>query len=172
MLASTTDTVITEGFLILPTLFFALGCWVATFLIRRVVETAYPKIKGETKLQSWWHEVILFALPATIGVIGALILRKSEVAGASIVPPMFGSWQGSVLYGLVIGFFCSLFYKAFKKMFFDKLGVKAEKELPKADAPKPPGAEEPKKDEDDEPDSNEDDEEEATDDSLDDTKDG
>lgn len=154
MFASTTDTIITEGFLLVPTLFFALGCWVATFLIRRIVETAYPKIKGkppyETKLQEWWHEVILFALPATIGVIGALILRKSEVAGTSIVPPMFSSWQGAILYGLVIGFFCSLIYKAFKQMFFKRLGVKTEEELPKATVPRPPGDDDKDDDEDEE----------------------
>ncbi len=144
MFASATDTVITEGFLILPTLFFALGCWVATFLIRRVVETAYPKIKGkapyETRLQEWWGEVILFAMPATLGVLGALVLRKAAVAGQNIIPPMFSSWQGAVLYGLVVGFFCSLIYKAFKQMFFKKLGVKTEAELPRATAPEPPGS--------------------------------
>jgi hypothetical protein len=141
MFLSTTDTIITDGFLLIPTLFFALGCWVVTFIIRKVVETAYPKIKGtppyETKLQSWWHEVILFAAPALVGVGGALSLKNVEM----VIPKMFSSWQGAILYGLVIGFFCSLIYKAFKKMFFSKLGVKDEKELPKATVPKPPGDE-------------------------------
>jgi hypothetical protein len=143
LFASATDTIITEGFLLVPTLFFALGCWVATFLIRKVVETAYKPIKGkppyETKLQEWWHEVILFALPAVIGVIGALSLRSVEVAGQRIIPVMFSSWQGAILFGLVVGFFCSLIYKAFKQMFFKRLGVKTEEELPKATVPKPPG---------------------------------
>lgn len=145
MPTTSTDTIITDGFLLIPTLFFALGCWVITYLLRRVLETAVPKLKDtapyETKLAEWWGEVILPTMPALIGVIGALILKGVVVEGYRIIPVMFSSWQGAVLYGVVVGFFCSLIYKAFKKMFFNRLGVKTEEELPKADVPKPPGSE-------------------------------
>lgn len=146
MFASATESIITEGFLVLGTVFFALGCWILTAGVRRVLETAVPKLKDkgpvyESKLAEWWREVVLFILPAAIGVAGAIPLRGVEVGGTRIIPIMFSSWQGAILYGLVIGFFCSLIYKAFKKMFFNKLGVKSEKELPRATTPKPPGDE-------------------------------
>jgi hypothetical protein len=149
MFLSATDTIITEGFLLVSTLFFALGCWILTAGVRRIVETAVPRLKDKgpvykSRLAEWWREVILFMMPAVIGIAGALPLRDVEVAGTRIIPVLFSSWQGAILYGLVIGFFCSLIYKAFKKMFFSKLGVKSEKELPKADIPKPPGDEDTK----------------------------
>jgi len=100
------------------TLMFASFCWISTFMIRRVVETQWPTLKKAsdvndltkltylTPMAMWWNEVILYALPVVIGILGALLAKAT-------LPKEIQAWQSRVLFGCVIGFMSGFLYKIF-----------------------------------------------------------
>jgi hypothetical protein len=108
--------------------FFASACFVLAFITRRIVEAARPDIKKQadenemkitytTAFARWWNTVILYALAPTWGVALALGLRSTEY-----LPESFRSPQPAVIFGLVSGFLCGMFFKIFKKLLAKKVG--------------------------------------------------
>lgn len=116
------------------TVVLACAVFIATFFVRRIVETAVPKLakkadeneKGatyETAFARWWNQVILYAIPV---VFGALV-------GIANIPYVFGeeitTMPGRCLYGGVVGWFASFFYKLLRKALVKHVGVE-EPEAP------------------------------------------
>jgi len=116
------------------TVILACAVFIATFFVRRIVETAVPKLakkadeneKGatyETAFARWWNQVILYAIPV---VFGGLV-------GIMNIPYVFGeeitTMPGRCLYGAVVGWFASFFYKLLRKALVKHVGVE-EPEAP------------------------------------------
>ena len=114
---------------------FAAACYILTFLTRRVVEAAAPKLKLTTAdaptITRWWNDVILFSLGPVWGVVIALCVRT-----ASFVPPPFDAWQVAIVVGLVAGFLSGFLYRLLKKVIASRAGQTADDSK---DAPPVPG---------------------------------
>jgi hypothetical protein len=110
-----------QQFLQTGTLVLAFAVFIATFFVRRIVETAVPKLakkadeneKGatyETAFARWWNQVILYAIPVTLGASAGLI-NMPFIFGENIQ-----TLAGRCFFGAVVGWFSSFFYKVFRKM--------------------------------------------------------
>ena len=117
------------------TIILACSVFIATFFVRRIVETAVPKlavkadanepgVTYETAFARWWNTVILYAIPV---VFGALV-------GIVNIPYIFGeeitTMPGRCLYGGVTGWFASFFYKLLRKALVKHVGVTEPEEPP------------------------------------------
>lgn len=107
----------------------ALSIVIATFFIRRIVETAVPSVKKQadendpaltyrTHFARWWNGVILFAIPV---VVGGLI-------GLMDVPYLFNvdgldTVTSRVFFGGVVGWMSSYIYKIVRMALKKKTGV-------------------------------------------------
>lgn len=108
---------------------YVLGVFIflSIFLLRKVVETAWPKLQKQcdvnaprvvylTTLSRWWNEVILYTLPVLLG--GATGFIRSEFFFAGI-----GDKGGRLIFGVVVGWFCSFLYKLLRKVIKQKTGI-------------------------------------------------
>jgi len=117
-----------QQFLQTGTLVLAFAVFIATFFVRRIVETAVPTLakkvdeneKGatyETAFARWWNKVILYAIPVVLGAS----------AGVLNIPFLFGeqiqTMAGRCFFGAVVGWFSSFLYKVFRKMLVKHVGV-------------------------------------------------
>jgi hypothetical protein len=129
-----------EQLLSLGTMVFAVSIVIATFFIRRVVETKWPALRKKadenapvitysTPFARWYQTVILYAIPVVVGGLLGL-LKITYFFPADIVTP-----GGRLFYGGVVGWFSSAIYKVVKKALASK-GV----ELPGSLVPGPPSA--------------------------------
>lgn len=120
---------------------FGVGCYVTTFITRRVVEAWKPSLKkqndennkNETYTSTgarWWNTVILYALGPFYGVVGALALKSAD-----FFPQSFRETAPVVLLGLVSGFLAGFCYKLLKRILARGVGVKEDIE----DEDSPPG---------------------------------
>jgi hypothetical protein len=131
---------------------------IATFFIRRIVETAVPSAKGvdtpkgtvyKTRFGLWWNSVVLYAIPVVLGS-GIAVLGKWV---PYLLPAGVTTLGGAVLWGAIVGWFSSFLYKVFRKLLKDKTGIDPlpgpiDPEKPSDDEDKPevdPKAEEPVK---------------------------
>jgi hypothetical protein len=119
---------IVQQFLSTGTLVLACAVFIATFFVRRVVETAVPSLAKkadeneagvtyETTFARWWNQVILYAIPVTLGALSGL-MNIPFVFGESIETIV-----GRCLYGFVVGWFSSFFYKVGRKVLVKNVGV-------------------------------------------------
>ena len=101
---------------------------IGTFFIRRIVETAFPKVKQAAPETAhavsytnqwavWWNQVILYGIPVVLGMIGALTTKDL------ITLDGFVSKSGLAMYGGVCGWLSGFGYKVFRKMVKAKTGV-------------------------------------------------
>jgi len=106
------------------TLILAFVIVIATFFVRRIVETAVPSCKGKkdgaykTKFGLWWNSVILYAIPVVLG-IGVAIWAFS----ASVLPGDFKTTAGAGMWGAIVGWCSSFGYKVVRKFLKSKTGV-------------------------------------------------
>lgn len=118
----------------------AIGIFVLTFFIRRIVETAWPKLKKQhdenspnvtylTQTARWWNTVILAALPVVFGIVAGLLV-KSDFFFDGI-----GDKGGRLAFGGGAGWFSGTLYKLLKKIFKQKFGLEVSGD---SDAPPPP----------------------------------
>lgn len=128
------DQLLTFGTMIL-----AVSIVIATFFVRRVLETGWPILRKQadendpaltysSSVARWYQTVVLYAIPV---VVGGLI-------GLTSVPYFFPetvqTMGGRVFFGGVVGWFSSAVYKVVKRS-LAKRGI----ELPGASiAPTPP----------------------------------
>jgi hypothetical protein len=112
----------------------AMVSYIATMLLRRVVETARPDLKklaGEmdnakmygSRAAVWWNEVILYALPVLIA--GTLGLLPSDFLHGPIP-----STEARVMFSCGVGWFSGMIYKALRKGLGGKLSASAGSEPP------------------------------------------
>ncbi len=112
----------------LGSLVLAMVIVIATFMIRKIVETAVPTIKKkadenspaityETPLARWWDQVILHLIPEVIGA-GIGFFPSTFLFGEQI------QTMGSrMLYGVVIAWFSGATYKILRKTLAAKAGI-------------------------------------------------
>jgi hypothetical protein len=112
----------------LGTAVFAVSIVVATFFIRRGVETAWPSLRKKadendpcvtysTTAARWYQQVFLYAIPVVVGVGFGLI----DVP--FLVPESLRTLGGRIFYGMVAGWFSSAIYKVVKKLLAEKAGI-------------------------------------------------
>lgn len=107
----------------------AISVVIATFFIRRVVETAVPSIKKMADendphptymntLARWWNKVVLYFIPVLVG------------AGIGLfhIPYLFsieglGDTSSRVFFGGVVGWMASFIYKGVRMAIKNKTGV-------------------------------------------------
>jgi hypothetical protein len=101
--------------------------FVAIFMLRKIVETAFPRLKKQcdvnepkrvylTTFSRWWNEVILYFLPVFLGLASGCI--KSEFFFAGI-----GDKGGRLIFGALVGWFSSFLYKLLRKGIKQKTGI-------------------------------------------------
>jgi hypothetical protein len=128
------------------TLILMVANLIGTFFVRRIVETAFPKVKQaapETKLavsytnawSVWWNQVILYAIPVLIGIGLAVSVTDWMPAEEGMLPI---SKAGLVIYGGITGWFSGFGYKVVRKVLKQKTGI----DLPSLSNPPPPGTDE------------------------------
>lgn len=122
----------------LGTMIFAVSIVIATFFIRRVVETQWPSLRKKadenapivtysTTFARWYQTVILYAIPVVVGALLGL-LKITYFFPESVQTP-----GGRLFYGGVVGWFSSAIYKVVKKALASR-GV----DLPGSLIPGPP----------------------------------
>jgi hypothetical protein len=109
----------------LGTMVFAVSIVIATFFIRRVVETQWPALRKKadenapsitysTRLARWYQQVILYGIPVFVG--GLLGLLKITY----FFPESVQTAVGRIFYGGVVGWFSSAIYKVVKRVLASK----------------------------------------------------
>lgn len=120
-------------------LILALCVFILTFFIRRLVEIMFPRLKKRTEADKapyvtaaamWWNEVILFLIPVVLGAGIAVLCRKISYV-MPVEPITVG---GSILWGIVIGWFSGFFYKVCRNLLKAKTGVDLDLEQVGKDA--------------------------------------
>lgn len=116
----------------------AIGAFIATFFVRKLVEGFFPWLKHNgtaayrTKWQMWWNEVILYAIPVVFGMLVACSHSKW----------LFGvidTYAGRASFGGVLGWFGDFLYECVKRALVKQLGIT----IPDPAAPPEPGVEGP-----------------------------
>ena len=92
---------------------YCLAVFAMSFLARRIVETASPRVK----VSVWWCDVILPSVPIFLGVVVAAAARGYPFPSALSV------LSGRLLYGVVAGFLSGWVYRIVKGAFSAKAGV-------------------------------------------------
>lgn len=101
---------------------------IGTFFVRRVIETAFPKVKqaapetaaGVTytnRAAVWWNQVALYFIPVLMGAAMAFLFKDL------VALDTFNSKAGLALYGALAGWFSSTGYKVVRKLVQTKTGV-------------------------------------------------
>lgn len=120
------------------TLILAVSIVIATFFIRRTVETAWPTLRKQADENApsvtysswaarWYQQVILYAIPVVLGGLIGLI----DVP--YFFPETVQTPGGRLFFGGVVGWFSSALYKVAKRALSQR-GI----ELPGSIAPAPP----------------------------------
>lgn len=123
-----------QQFLQTGTLVLAFAVFIATFFVRRIVETAVPKLakksdeneKGatyESAFARWWNQVILYAIPVILGSVSGLI-NMPFIFGENIE-----TTAGRCFFGAVVGWLSSFFYKVFRKLMVKHIDVEDDATL-------------------------------------------
>lgn len=129
-----------QTFFSAQTILLCLGVYVITFVIRRVVETVWPKVK----FNRYWREIFVPIGPIVNGAILGLVMKTW------VFPEIVGeSRSGRMVYGAVCGLFSAFLYNRIRAWLKSKTGETAPAETSEAsDAPVmdslPPMSEEPK----------------------------
>jgi uncharacterized membrane protein YfcA len=123
------------------------GSYIGAWFIRRVVELKWPhlrpakmpaklavedtdlagsKVTGQVSLYStpvaeWWNTLILYALAPAAGMGFAILARTAD----NYPPELKPLWL-TIVFGITLGFFSSLGFKAFKKIFSEKAGIQLD----------------------------------------------
>lgn len=123
------------------------GSYFGAWIIRRMVELRWPhlkptkmsaqlavedtalagsKVTGQVSLYStpfaeWWNSFILYLLAPALGIALCFLARSGETYPPQLQP----AWL-TLVFGLSLGFFSSLGYKAFRKLFADKTGIQVD----------------------------------------------
>jgi hypothetical protein len=117
------------------TILLCLGVYVVTFMVRRVVETVWPKVK----FNRYWREIFVPIGPIVNGGLLVLVMTTwvfPEVVGESV--------SGRVVYGAVCGLFSAFMYNRVRAWLKSKTGsVEGESDAPSMDS-LPPMSDEPK----------------------------
>jgi hypothetical protein len=120
-----------------------IALFAASFLLRKVVETQWPRLKKQadanakeatylTTFARWWNEVLLYIIPVALG--GCCGFIKSEFFFAGI-----GDKGGRLLVGAVIGWCSSFLYKCLRKLAKQKMGLDLAPDLDAGDIDPPAG---------------------------------
>ncbi len=107
-----------------PGLLFAFGCFVITWVIRRVVQGIVPKMK----VNYYWNEVALPTLPVVIGGSVALVFVQYPY------PMENPAWYARLLLGIVAGFTSSWAVKIVKAFIKHRTGVDVDEDEATADS--------------------------------------
>lgn len=102
------------------TLIFAISIVIATFFVRRIVETAWPILRKQadendpaitysSTLARWYQTVILYAIPVVAGALIGLIKIPY------FFPDTVQTPAGRLFFGGVVGWFSSAVYKIVKR---------------------------------------------------------
>lgn len=119
----------------------AISIFVLTLFIRRIVETAWPKLKKQhdenspnvtylTQTARWWNTVILAMLPVAFGILAGLLI-KSDFFFSGI-----GDKGGRLAFGGGAGWFSGTLYALLKKLLFQKFNL----EVKAGDSDAPPSS--------------------------------
>lgn len=137
------------------TLILGFAVFIATFFVRRIVETAVPSCKdkedGElgstykTKFGLWWNSVILYAIPVVLGASLALLAFKFDVL------PGVKTLAGAGMWGAVVGWCSSFVYKFARKFIKKKTGLDITPDLSDSTKDSDPPAKKPEIDDEDTP---------------------
>lgn len=103
------------------TLILAVSIVIATFFVRRIVETAWPQLRKQadendskityySSAARWYQTVILYAIPVVVG--GLIGLLKIPY----FYPESVQTAGGRLFFGGVVGWFSSTLYKVAKRM--------------------------------------------------------
>ncbi len=125
------------------TMIFAVSIVIATFFVRRVVETGWPILRKQadendpaitysSSAARWYQTVVLYAIPVVVG--GLIGLMKVPY----FFPESVQTPSGRLFFGGVVGWFSSAVYKVVKRA-LAKRGI----ELPGGSispTPPPPGS--------------------------------
>jgi hypothetical protein len=114
-----------DQFVSFGTLLLAMAVYIIAFFIKRITETAYPKlgkkvsVDGKTVVYNtgfarWWKEVILYAIPVLVGASFG-ILKAPLLFGENIQ-----TMSGRILFGGVVGWLSGFVYNLFKRVLGDK----------------------------------------------------
>ncbi|MFA5202888.1 MAG: hypothetical protein WC708_00530 [Lentisphaeria bacterium] len=125
------------------TYILGVGIFIVVFMIRKIVESAWPKLKKQadandpkltylTSMARWWNEVILYLLPVILGSFCGLI--KSDFLFAGI-----GVKGGKIIFGAVVGWFASFLYKLLRRVIKQKTGVDIIPDVSASDIDTPAG---------------------------------
>lgn len=127
------------------------SCYILTFIVRRVIETAFPRVKSKvisgadavkgtelegmptvggsevfpTAISRWWNQVILYTIAPFWGVVMVCLFH-----GEKFYPEILRPWVITIPMGLFCGFFSGLMVKVLKKIFLDRVGATDEATLP------------------------------------------
>lgn len=105
----------------------AVAVVIITFFIKKIVETAWPKMKKQahemddksmylSKVALWWNEVVLYAIPVVAG--GCFGFSKSEFLSGDI-----DTVGARVMFQAGVGWFSAFLYKILRKVIQQKTGV-------------------------------------------------
>jgi len=144
------DTDIFKDFLTTACLTLLIGCYGLTWIIRRGIETAWPKLrplkKGGTevylsKFADWWNSFILYLIPPAVGLgLGAGLYKHFEW------PATFKTLQGVMFFGMVCGWLSGLLFKLLIRLLTKRLTGEDDKQAAEdAKDPVVAGAKEDKK---------------------------
>jgi hypothetical protein len=95
------------------TIFLCLGVYMITFVVRRVSETVWPKVR----FNRYWREIFVPIGPILNGGLLALVMKTwvfPDVVGESL--------SGRVLYGSVCGLFSAFLYNRIRAWLKSKTG--------------------------------------------------
>lgn len=95
------------------TVLLCLGVYMVTFVVRRVCETVWPKIK----FNRYWREIFVPIGPIVNGGLLALVMKTwvfPDVVGESV--------SGRVVYGAVCGLFSAFMYNRIRAWLKSKTG--------------------------------------------------
>lgn len=124
-------------------LIFAVSVVIATFFVRRTVETAWPHLRKQadenapqvtysTQFARWYQTVILYAIPVVVGGLIGLI----DVP--YFFPDSVQTMEGRLFFGGVVGWFSSALYKVAKRILAKKgIDIPGASMAPSAPPPAP-----------------------------------
>ena len=109
-----------DALLTWQTMLFSLGVFAFSHSIRRALEKLFPTLSPKTpltKAQIAWEEVFLPAVPVLVGVTMALVITSYPY------PSLLHSAGSRVVYGTVMGFFCSWTFRLVKAILVKKFNI-------------------------------------------------
>lgn len=96
-----------------PGLLFSFGCFVVTFVIRKIAEGSVSSLKTN----HYWNEALLPTLPILLGGVAGLLMTQFPY------PVQNPAWSFRLLLGIVAGFASAWAVKIVKAIVKSKTGV-------------------------------------------------